>query len=88
MSDEKKTWLDHPRAAYWIFWTLASVCVALVLGWLIYERSQPSKVHVHYEWERWIGFYGIYGFVGCVILVLLAKEMRKLVKRDEDYYDR
>ena len=34
------------------------------------------------------GFYAIYGFVACVILVLLAKEMRKLLMRDEDYYDR
>jgi hypothetical protein len=33
------------------------------------------------------GFYAIYGFVACVILVLVAKEMRKLVMRDEDYYD-
>ena len=31
-------------------------------------------------------FYSIYGFVGCVILVLVAKEMRKLVMRSEDYY--
>jgi len=35
-----------------------------------------------------IGFYSLYGFVACVILVLLAKEMRKLVMRDEDYYER
>lgn len=33
------------------------------------------------------GFYAVYGFVGCVILVLLAKEMRKVVMRDERYYE-
>lgn len=33
------------------------------------------------------GFYAVYGFVGCVILVLLAKEMRKVVMRGERYYE-
>ncbi|MEZ6016441.1 MAG: hypothetical protein R3F49_15090 [Planctomycetota bacterium] len=34
------------------------------------------------------GFYAVYGFAGCVLLVLVAKEMRKVVMRDEDYYER
>ena len=42
--------------------------------------------HVHYEAEGWFAAYGIYGFVACVGLVLAAKELRKLLKRDEDYY--
>ena len=33
------------------------------------------------------GFYAGYGFVACVLLVLIAKEMRKLLMRREDYYD-
>ena len=37
--------------------------------------------------ENWFGFYGIYGFVACVILVLAAKELRKLVARAEHYYE-
>lgn len=38
--------------------------------------------------EHWWGFYGIYGFVACFLLVLAAKELRKLVMRPENYYDR
>jgi hypothetical protein len=34
------------------------------------------------------GFYAIYGFVACVLLVVIAKELRKLLMRDENYYDR
>lgn len=47
-------------------------------------------IHKHgpFAIEHWWGFYGIYGFVGCVFLVLAAKELRKLVMRSEDYYDR
>ena len=29
---EKKYWLDDPRHVKWIVWTLAAVCVALVLA--------------------------------------------------------
>jgi hypothetical protein len=30
----------------------------------------------------------MYGFAACVVLVLLAKQLRKLLKRSEDFYDR
>jgi hypothetical protein len=33
------------------------------------------------------GFYGAYGFIGSVFLVLVAKQLRKLLKRPEGYYD-
>jgi hypothetical protein len=44
--------------------------------------------HAETPWEGLPGFYAIYGFVACVLLVLAAKEMRKVLMRDEDYYDR
>jgi hypothetical protein len=34
------------------------------------------------------GFYGWFGFVACVALVLIAKQLRRIVMRPEDYYDR
>jgi len=43
--------------------------------------------HVDHPWEGMVGFYAVYGFVACVLLVLIAKEMRKLLMRKEDYYD-
>ena len=43
--------------------------------------------HVDHPWEGMVGFYAVYGFVACVLLVLIAKEMRKLLMRGEDYYD-
>jgi hypothetical protein len=49
---------------------------------LLYHR------HSLHPWQSWRGFYAVYGFVGCVLLVLIAKLLRKWVKRPEDYYDR
>ncbi len=43
--------------------------------------------HVDHPWEGVVGFYAIYGFVACVLLVLVAKELRKVLMRGEDYYD-
>ena len=44
--------------------------------------------HVIHAWESLWGFYAFYGFVACIALVLLAKQLRKILKRPEDYYDR
>lgn len=38
--------------------------------------------------EGWFGFYAVYGFVAYVLLVLIARQLRKVLMRAEDYYDR
>ena len=43
--------------------------------------------HISQPWENTWGFYALFGFIACVVLVLVAKEMRKIVMRKEDYYD-
>ena len=43
--------------------------------------------HHGFDFEHWPGFYSLYGFVACVALVIAAKELRKLLMRDETYYD-
>jgi hypothetical protein len=79
--DEPRRWLEHPRAAAVTYRALVVVCAALAALDFTYHK------HVHYGFEDWYGFYGAYGFIACVSLVLVAKELRKVVKRDEDYYD-
>ncbi len=43
--------------------------------------------HIYHPWEHLLGFYGIFGALGIVVLVQLSKVLRKLVMRDEDYYE-
>lgn len=74
--------LDSAQAGRRAMRILAVVCAGLLLSDFFYPK------HAAFSWEGWFGFYGFYGFVGCVFLVLSAKEMRRIVKRDEDYYDR
>lgn len=67
-----------------VFWLSCAVMLALDLlvhRHLTFEEGQLPV-------EGWFGFYGFYGFVACVVLVLVAKQMRRIVMRGEDYYDR
>ena len=43
--------------------------------------------HGHFVWEEAPFFFAAYGFIGCVSLIFIAKVLRFLVKRKEDYYD-
>jgi hypothetical protein len=54
---------------------------------LLFALDAVLHRHIVHPWEGLFGFYAFYGFVACVLLVLLAKEMRKVVMRDESYYD-
>ena len=81
MASEKKYWLDDSRNVAKIFWGLCGLCGGLTLLDFFYHK------HVYFSWEDWIGFYGLYGFVSCLGLVLVAKQLRKVLKRGEDYYD-
>ena len=80
--DEKKYWLDDPRNVKKIIHALVAVCAAVVLADFFYDKE-----HTEYAFQNWIGFDAIYGFVCCVFLVLAAKQLRRVLMRDEDYYD-
>lgn len=57
------------------------LCALLVLGDLVVHR------HIYHPWEALFGFHAWYGFSACWILVVLAKRMRLVLMRSEDYYD-
>ena len=81
MTEERKRWLDNPRNVNWIVRGVFILAGVMILLDLLYHK------HPHFGMENWFGFYGLYGFVACVALVIAAKGLRVLLKRDEDYYD-
>ena len=80
--DDTPYWLDRPGSVTKVFWAVVVACAVLLLLDFFYEK------HAEFEIEHYFGFYGIYSLVCCVFLVLAAKEIRKLLMRDEDHYDR
>ena len=83
MSDktEKKYLFDNPRNVDSLLRGFYVTCILLVLVDFFVHR------HIYMAWENLPAFYALYGFVACVMLVLLAKLLRKVVMRKEDYYD-
>lgn len=57
----------------------------VLVGLLIAELF----IHKHHglSWEHYHGFYAVYGFLSYVFLIFVAKILRKIVMRREDYYD-
>jgi hypothetical protein len=43
--------------------------------------------HGHFSWEAAPMFFAVYGFISCVSLIFIAKALRMIVKRKENYYD-
>jgi hypothetical protein len=81
MTNVAPGWFDRPENVNKIVWALIAMCIASVGADKFYDK------HTHYGFQAIIGFDAFYGFVSCVLLVLAAKQLRKVLMRGEDYYD-
>ncbi len=79
--EEPKYWLDDPRNVVKIVRLLFVLCALLVGIDLVYHK------HGHFPFEEWPGFFAVFGVVACVGLAVVARGLRVLLKRREDYYD-
>ncbi len=80
-SPEKQYFLDNPRNVKRLLYGFYALCALSLVAELFITR------YVDHPWEALFGFYPIYGFLGIIILVMLSVVLRKLVMREETYYD-
>ena len=78
----KRDWIEEPRNVTRLVRIFYAVCALMLAIDVFFPKHGPFAI------EHLFGFYGIYGFLACVALVLVAKGLRRLVMRPEDYYDR
>ena len=78
---EKAHVVDEPRNTRRLLRALYVACALLFVVDFIFHR------HLVHPVERVWGFYAISGWLACVTLVLIAKQVRWLLMRPEDYYD-
>lgn len=73
--------LDSKTSGRRTVWAIVIFGALWVLLDFTYEK------HGHLPIENGIGFHAWYGFVSCVALVLAARGLRRILMRDEHYYD-
>ncbi len=79
---EDPRWLDDPRHVTLIVRVLVGLGALALLADFFYTKKPFFGI------EEIHGFYAVYGFVVSALLVLSAKQLRKVVGRDQDYYER
>lgn len=82
MATDSKGWADRPDNRKRVRRILYVACALLVIADFVVHR------HISTDIERMPVFYALYGFVALVGVVMAAKGLRRIVRRDEDYYDR
>ena len=79
--DEPPGMWDKKKNVDRLLYIFYACCTILVLLDLVIPRS------IHHEWEHLFGFHAWYGFVACWMLVVVAKQIRRVLMRSEDHYD-
>ena len=89
---DKKHFFDDPKNVTRVLRSLYVACAVVflldIVNLVIVRMGGHELRHAERTWEGLPGFYAVYGFVACVLLVLIAKGIRRILMRDEDYYDR
>jgi len=79
-SREQDPWLVRPasiRLMWRILWAVLALTVVL---------QSVIKVKGYFGIDGWFGFGAAFGFLSCLLMVLFAKGLGYLLKRDENYY--
>lgn len=82
MATDSQGWADEPGNQRLIRRILFGACVLLLIADFVVHRHMSTDI------ERVPAFYALYGFVALVGVVMAAKGLRRIVMRDEDYYER
>lgn len=65
-----------------MLWRMFIVVLVLSVAAQFFVESHP-----HFAVERLFAWNALYGFLACAALILIAKGLGFLIKRDERYYD-
>ena len=81
MQDKKPGFFEKPATirALWIL--LYAVCGLTLVPELFIDR------HVYFGIDHFFSFFAVLGFIACALLILFAKGLGFMLKKDEDYYD-
>jgi len=80
VAKELKKFDDPRKVKRFLIGFYCALAVLLIADFFIHK-------HGEFPWEGMPGFFAVYGFVSCVALIFIAKVLRVVIKRKEDYYN-
>ena len=75
-------WLARPTTIKLLWRVFAAVLVLAVLAQVV------IGIKGYFGVDGWFAFGAVFGFLSCLAMVLVAKGLGLVLKRDEDYYTR
>ncbi|MFN3232361.1 MAG: hypothetical protein ACE363_09410 [Alphaproteobacteria bacterium] len=75
-------WLVRPGTIK-VLWIIFVVILAATVA-----AQFLFKVKGYFGVDGWFGFGAAYGFLACLAMVLVAKGLGAVLKRNEDYYEK
>ncbi len=80
MNNDNSHWLTRPATIRKLWWGFSIVLALTVVAQLfIYVKG-------YFGVDGWFGFGALFGFLSCLVMVLVAKALGFVLKRNEDYY--
>jgi sterol desaturase/sphingolipid hydroxylase (fatty acid hydroxylase superfamily) len=73
-------WLVRPSTIRLMWWLFSIILALSVLAQLLF------KVKGYFGVDGWLGFGAVFGFLACLAMVLVAKALGWVLKRDQGYY--
>ena len=78
---QNENWLVRPTTIKLLWRVFITILALTVLAQLV------IKVKGYFGVDDWFGFAAVFGFLSCVAMVVLAKVLGFVLKRDENYYN-
>lgn len=75
-------WLARPATIKMLWRVFAIVLALTVIAQLV------VGIKGYFSVDGWFAFGAVFGFLSCLAMVLVAKGLGFILKRDEDYYNK
>lgn len=73
-------WLVRAKTIHILWWVFSTILAITVLAQLVFASKGYFIV------DGWLGFGAVFGFLSCLVMVLVAKGLGKVLKREEHFY--
>lgn len=82
INEPPRPWLTRPKTIRGLWWGGGILLAIVTLADLVVHG------HTYFAVDGTFGFYSWYGLATCALMVVVAKALGVLLKREDTYYER